>query len=283
MSAFYQQSPGPKWRARSPGNVADEVQLLVTRFGVQHLNFVDDNFIGPGRKGQERAAGVAEEIIRRRLPVTFRIDCRADDVDYGLFALLKRAGMSEVFIGFEAGMQRLLNTFGKGLTVQDNCRALAIIRLLGIKFTMGWIANDPYITLEEAKENYLSFRSLFGEPVELWPIMNKLGVFAGTEIEAQLRRESNLFERGPYVLDYEFRDSRISRLYSYLDMALSLGVNDLHREVREIGPRRSALADLVDWVIMRGLQFAAEPASPAQDRAVVNELQERYRDFVRCI
>ncbi|MGA2721415.1 MAG: hypothetical protein ABSG79_03275 [Bryobacteraceae bacterium] len=60
-------APGREWRSRSPGSVVDEIQHLQRQYGVERINFLDDEFIGVGRKGRERALAIGEEIVRRLL------------------------------------------------------------------------------------------------------------------------------------------------------------------------------------------------------------------------
>lgn len=68
-AAFYRKAPGKKWRVRSPKNVVDELESLLVRSSTNEVWFTDDNFIGPGKVGDDRANQIAEEIMRRGLKV----------------------------------------------------------------------------------------------------------------------------------------------------------------------------------------------------------------------
>jgi len=215
--AFYASSPGPAWRVRSAGNVADEVEALVRDHAVEAVRFWDDNFIGPGRRGQEAAEELARELLRRRPGVRFSFECRVTDVDPDLFRLLKEAGLHRVFLGVEAMTQRQLDFYGKQVTVDDNRRALRVLESLGVDVTIGMIPFDPDVTVDELETNLAFLRESFGswgaarnKVAQPW---NRLEVYAGTPLEATLRRQGRL--KGDYVrYDYDFADPTVARIYA---------------------------------------------------------------------
>jgi radical SAM superfamily enzyme YgiQ (UPF0313 family) len=163
IRAFYDQAPGPKWRTRSPERVVDEMEDLVNRFGPSlsrgspkkgssTLQFIDDQFVGPGEKGKAWAVQLGEELLRRKLGVPFTCSCRVNDIDPDLFGLLKEAGLTRVFIGIESGTERGLLTFNKRTTIAQNVNALATLDKLGIGYKIGFIFFDPYTTFGEVKQ-----------------------------------------------------------------------------------------------------------------------------------
>ena len=89
IRAFYRLSGGAPWRARSAVRVVDEIEELIGRYGVTRINFVDDEFIGPGARGRERARQIGEEMLRRGLRLAFNIVCRPESADEDVLALLK--------------------------------------------------------------------------------------------------------------------------------------------------------------------------------------------------
>ncbi|NPV53955.1 MAG: radical SAM protein [Firmicutes bacterium] len=243
IRAFYGLSPGRVWRARSPEGVLEEMMMLARDFGVDDMWVVDDTFIGPGRLGRERAARIAELLIREnaRGPggkpgIALRISCRADEVDRELFALLKRAGVKEVFLGIESGVQRALDIFNKGTTVEQNERAIRTLRDLDVDFSLGFILLHPYTTFEELSEN-LSFLRRVGYPLSRVPIsptdyLPRLQVLVGTPIAERLRQEGRL---GGSLFDYayEFDDPRV-RVYYKTGAFLRRRILPLQRAVRRL-------------------------------------------------
>ncbi len=210
---FYRLAKGPVWRARSPENVVEEIRYLVKEYDVKHFIFVDDNFIGVGRRGKERALEIAELLIRAELGVEFFLSCRVTDVEEELFSLLKRAGLRVVGLGVESGNQRQLDTYGKGTKVEDNKRAITLLRKIGVEPGIGFIMADPYFTPEELIQN-IRFLSEVGVKLsELTFPLGELWVFDGTTILDRLKEEGRL--RGDYLHGYKWEPAHkgFYRLY----------------------------------------------------------------------
>ena len=224
IRTFYDLSPGPKWRTRSPERVVDEMEELVKRFGQQPsrgspqegsptFQFIDDQFVGPGEKGKEWPLQLGKELLRRKLGVPFTCSCRVNDIDPDLFGLLKEAGLTRVFIGIESGTERGLMTFNKRTTIAQNVNALATLDKLGIGYKIGFIFFDPYTTFGEVRQN-LRFLSdiapYWMKKRGLLSIEPSLIVHDGTPIHARLKRENRL--SGNY-LRYGYRiEDRKARL-----------------------------------------------------------------------
>ncbi len=216
IRAFYAMSPGPAWRTRSAGDVAEEMELLVSDYRVEIIRFWDDNFMGPGQRGYEAAEAMAHEIVRRRLPVRLSLQCRVTDVEPELFRLLRDAGLYRVFLGVESMSQRQLDYFEKRSTTEQNRFALKVVEDLGLEVAVGYIMFDPDTTLEEFESNTRALSELLGgwagirkKVINPW---NRLEVLAGTPAEGSLRAAGRL--EGNYLdYTYSFSDSRVALLY----------------------------------------------------------------------
>jgi anaerobic magnesium-protoporphyrin IX monomethyl ester cyclase len=147
------------WRARSAGNVVDELEVLARDFGVTRVDFQDDNFVGPGERGRDRARAIAAQMQQRGLDIRFRIMCSADAITDEAIAPLVEAGLYSIFIGIESGCQKRLTAYRKG-TVEQNVRALQVLECIGIlsKCEIGFIMFDPDGDLEEIRENLAFLR-----------------------------------------------------------------------------------------------------------------------------
>ena len=80
ITTFYKTPKGKPFRHRSPENIADEMESIVTRFGKRKFAFTDDQFLGAGLAGRKFTQAFAEELIRRDLGVEFYLATRADSV-----------------------------------------------------------------------------------------------------------------------------------------------------------------------------------------------------------
>lgn len=230
IRSFYEDSPGPKWRTRSPEGIADEMEALVRRFGRQPIRFVDDQFVGPGKKGRSTAYRLGEEILSRNIGVQFTCSCRVDDIEEDLFGLLKEAGLKKVFIGVESGTERGLTTFNKRTTVAQNKKALATLDKVGIEYKIGFIFFDPYTTYEEVQQNlrFLSEISPFWQGKKgVLSITPSLIVHGGTPIHARLQRERRLI--GNYLrYGYHIEDRKAKIAQFVAELVLKWGLVYTH-------------------------------------------------------
>ncbi len=200
IASFYRAQGGPGWRRRSTDSVLGEMEELAARYPGVEMKFLDDQFIGPGRKGLEDTMSFARAIIDRRLEVPFSIFARADSVEPELFRVLKTAGLRSVFVGVESGSQNQLDSCGKRTSVADNRRALEILHGLGIRFIMGLIFFDPYTEMPDVKAN-LSFlrdtQPLWAPRGNVLSIENRVIVYKGTPFHDRLTSEKRL--EGDYI------------------------------------------------------------------------------------
>lgn len=151
---------GAAWRGRSPENIAAEMAEVYRATNNPYFYFADANFFGPGKMGRRRALELAEQLKKLAFPLVFGLECRASDVEEGVFSSLVEAGLREVFLGVESGVQSVLDRFQKGTTVTQNERAIHLLRRLGVNISLGFIIFDPATTLEEIKENLNFLRRL---------------------------------------------------------------------------------------------------------------------------
>lgn len=120
-----------KWRRRSPGNMADELEMLYRKYGMRHFCFVDDAM----SVDREATIGLCEEIINRNLKIAFHITTRTDCVDEELLEKLKAAGCYQIAFGVETGSPELLNKMFKENTVDVSERAIRLAKAAGIFVT----------------------------------------------------------------------------------------------------------------------------------------------------
>lgn len=234
---MYQPSTGRVWRPRSVGHVLAEVETLVRDHGVRRIAFEDEDFLGFGsERGFQRATELAEEILRRGLDFEFAMLTRVDNVDRDLFALLQRAGLRFVFIGAESGSQRALNSYRKETTVEDNIRAVRILRDLGIEHEILWIMYDPDTTMADVEANVAFLDHVDALNVNL---LNRMRVYHGTPMHARMSRQRRL--TGDFLeYDYDFRDRRVTAF----ERAASQGLNAFYQVINR--------ADVLKWEVGDG-------------------------------
>lgn len=214
IASFYRSQGGALWRQRSINNVLAELYYLTDRFPGVEVKFLDDQFIGPGRRGWEDAMDFARAMIECGLNVPFSIFARADTIEPELFGALREAGLRSVFVGVESGSQRQLDACGKRTTVEDNKRAVRILHELDIRFNMGLIFFDPYTRMEDVIANleYLhETKPFWNSKGNILSIENEVIVYKGTPFYNRLLEEGRL--GGDYIdCTYTIPDWRVRYL-----------------------------------------------------------------------
>jgi radical SAM superfamily enzyme YgiQ (UPF0313 family) len=223
VNAFFARF-GAKYRMRSVENVLAEMEELQRNYGVRNFAFNDANFIC-GRKGRERAFEFAEALLKRGIKARFSIQCRVNDVEKELFALLKKAGLCKVFLGVESGSQTVLDRFQKDATVVQNLEALKVLSDLDIFVAMGFIMFDYRTTFAELAENMAFLRvvrQVTGKPylAEVDPV-SKVLPFAGTKVEAELKKLGR-YRGNTLSFSYSMADPLVEAAYRGLKAASSV-------------------------------------------------------------
>lgn len=115
------------YRFRSAGNVHRELQSLINDYDIAHVRFVDDEFT----LHRQRTVELMKKIVP--LGLTWVCITRADSLDEGLLALMKKAGCVEVHVGVETGSNRLLKLMNKQMTAETQLRGIEMIKSAGIR------------------------------------------------------------------------------------------------------------------------------------------------------
>jgi radical SAM superfamily enzyme YgiQ (UPF0313 family) len=110
---FCEQGSKP-FRARSPANVVDELEICAKEQGIRELDFFDSSFT----IRKERVIGICDEIVKRRLDLVWaartRVDCISDDV----LTAMKRGGCNRIYYGIESANREILHTLKKSTSIE---------------------------------------------------------------------------------------------------------------------------------------------------------------------
>ena len=136
-----------KVRFHSPEYVAQELEDL-RNVGIQDINIYDDLFI----MDLERVKRIRDLV--KPLGLRYSVAARANLVTEEVAAVLKDMNVTNVGIGFESNSQRILDLLGKGNKVEDNQRAINIIRKYGIHVTGSFIRDVPSETRTDIRKTY---------------------------------------------------------------------------------------------------------------------------------
>lgn len=139
---------GKKYRGQSTLRVVDEIIYLQRRFGVKEIAFYDDVFTL--RKG--RAYGIADEILKQGIKLSWTCETRVDLVDEELLKIMKRAGCYSISYGLESGSQKILDIINKNITLEQSEKAVAMTKKAGIQTIGYFMIGSPEETPETIRE-----------------------------------------------------------------------------------------------------------------------------------
>ena len=184
---------GNKYRTRSPGNVLDEMEELVKKYGFREFKFFDDNLTANSKRAKE----IFQGMIDRKLDVTWNTPngVHVANLDKEMLDLMKRSGCYELTLAVESGDPAVLRDIIHKPTDLDQIRTAAkLMRKIGISSYGFFIIGFPGETLKQI-QNTLDFASSLD--------LDRIGCFIanplpGTEILKVCR------EKGYIDKDYKF-------------------------------------------------------------------------------
>jgi radical SAM superfamily enzyme YgiQ (UPF0313 family) len=131
-----------KWVGLAPERMGEEIGELWRRYGFEDLSFQDETYFTYA----PRVEAVAEEFLRRNLPITWAATMRADQGDRlseEILATCRRSGLRRVLIGVESGSQEMMDRIRKDIRVEQVVRSAEKIRRHGVKGIFPFIVGFP--------------------------------------------------------------------------------------------------------------------------------------------
>jgi len=202
---------GPKWRARSPKDIIDEMRVLIEEYGVRDFSIVDDDFLGACQAGQERCKEFCEGLRSSGLNVNFSIECRAEEIAEEVFRDLVDVGLSHVFFGVESACDQELRLYGKRQTTDRCLEAMEVLRNLDIFFTVGFIMFQPSSSLQSVKTNLEFLRSQ--RLLTSGRLTNRLKLYQGGPLTSYFKRRGTRLRFSQFQYDYEFEEPLVRGVY----------------------------------------------------------------------
>ncbi|AMK09944.1 B12-binding domain-containing radical SAM protein [Pseudodesulfovibrio indicus] len=208
-----------RWSRRSPANVADEVERLITDLGVGHVYFSDDLFT----LDRQRILDLCREISDRGLRFAWMAETRVDLVDAELLARMREAGCYRIYYGVESGSPRVLKAANKGFTADQVREAFAKTHEAGIEPCCFLMVGNPGETPETIEETVALIREI--RPATM-PILG-INTLLPASPQYDRAKEAGLISDGywlggdappPYTLEHDVDD------LIYLQMLLTRGI-----------------------------------------------------------
>ena len=166
------------WRGKSARRVVDEIEYALEKFPhIKIIDPIDDNFF----VDQKRVIDICQEIIRRKIKISWRANCRFDymsEYSKDFIELMAKSGCSEIDFGGETGSERLLSIIAKDITPMQMLRSVENLRKWApsIEPFVSWMSGLPTETDEELMQTC----DLMDRMSEVNPKTQHYGVFLYT-------------------------------------------------------------------------------------------------------
>jgi radical SAM superfamily enzyme YgiQ (UPF0313 family) len=219
---------GTSYRARSPAAVVDEIEELITRYGIGGFKIFDSTFTLQRR----HAEGFCEELQRRGINTPWECEVRVGSVDKRLLATMQQAGCYYIDVGIESGSQRVLDQcIRKQISLDAAEELLRWTSELGLLTKVFFTLGHPGETYEEGKStNRFIWRNR--KHIRLCAYHAGIRVYPGTEVERYARTNNLLPEGFRWSSPYQNLANR--RLFRSIDsipllLQKGLGLRELRR------------------------------------------------------
>jgi len=164
------------YRFRSAQHVIEEIEILVDRYCIDFIGFVDDNMMA-SEKWLLKFCGLME---RKKFPLTWGCHGRVNSANPEVLQRMAETGCVWIGYGIESGSQRMLDAMNKKATVEQAKQAITNTRNAGIYANTTFIFGYPGETLESIQET-IDFKremgiesgSFFATPYPQTPLYEK--------------------------------------------------------------------------------------------------------------
>jgi anaerobic magnesium-protoporphyrin IX monomethyl ester cyclase len=225
---------GGATRSRSPDSIIKEVAHLYENHHARELAINDATF----NTDNEWAGQVAQKLIDYgKNDLVWTCNLRADNMDLETLKLMKKSGLTSVFIGVESGDDAMLASIQKGTTVAMIRTALAMLDEVGIKVYCGFILGLPGETPESMQ------RTLdFSRELKKYSVAFSLATpFPGTVLYRKAQEEGFVVDDWaqfdyhgiPYVTKGLTRE-QLSSYYNKTVLRYYLSFHFLLRQVKQL-------------------------------------------------
>ncbi len=158
---------GKRLRLREPEDVVEELSIMVYKYGIDYVFFVDDIFNYP----LEHAISICEEILRRNMKIEWTCFATPMGMTLDLARLMKRSGCKGVEFGSDAGSNKTLKGLNKSFTTNEIAFAVECCNSVELP-------NAHYILIGGPEEEYRTVDETFSffEKVEPTAVIALIGI-----------------------------------------------------------------------------------------------------------
>lgn len=165
---------GHKVRYKSTENIIKEIEFLMDNFKIRGFLFRQQAFM----QDKKRFLDLCNGIIEKNLDIKWIMEARADHISKELLQITKKAGCFAFAIGVDTGSPKLLNTFGRGISLEQFERAFQMCKEVGIYTQAHIIVGLPGENKVTIKDTINFLHRLDPDSVD----MHVLAIYPGTRL-----------------------------------------------------------------------------------------------------
>ncbi len=146
------------YRKKTPERVIQEFDVLYNKYHTKHIEIIDDTFT-LNKKHVER---ICDLLIERKYNFNMWAFSRTDTTDPYLMEKMKKAGINWVFMGIEAGNEKILDSVVKKQNLEQIRRAVDIAHNAGMNVGTNYIfglPGDDFETMQDTIDLALELNS----------------------------------------------------------------------------------------------------------------------------
>lgn len=177
---------GRVYRYLEPEKIIEQIDSLVNKYNQRFVDFWDDNFV----VNKKWTYKVCELMYENGFYKNARFGCytRGDNVNEEVLVYLKKAGFTNIGFGMETASERLMKVINKGETVEDNVRAVKLVKKYGFKVSATFIMGLPTEIREERIATYKLAKKLSLD----YARFNNACPYPGTKLYEIAKQENRL-------------------------------------------------------------------------------------------
>lgn len=182
---------GTKYRKRSLSNAFQEVDWLVSHYGIKNIVITDELFARDFSYVEE----FCQQIKQRELG--FAVSLRVDNIDEALVKILKESGCLSINLGLESADNRVLKSMRKNITIAQIENALNILSKYHINLQGNFIFGDVEESLETARNTLAWWKA---HP-EYFIKLGFITVYPGSELYHIACKKGIIKDKVQYIKD----------------------------------------------------------------------------------
>jgi len=141
---------GHSWRKRPAISVVDEMELLIEKYKIREIAFMDDNLT----LDRQRMADICDEILRRKMDIRW---CTPNGIaiwalDEELLRKMKASGCWKVTFGIEVAAPETQKFIGKIINLEKADRIIKYANSIGLWTHATFIIGFPYESMDSIEQ-----------------------------------------------------------------------------------------------------------------------------------